>query len=116
MIGWALSHGGRILADPTERRKSPRHPCDRELEGRVSEAAVEPREGFPCHAVNASTGGMMLETRDALDVGQRIELSLRARDGSRSIMAEAEVVWTQAYGEVWHCGVKFLKQREDYVI
>lgn len=104
------------MGDPSERRRSPRYPCDREFEGRLPEEAPEPEKGFRCHAVNASTGGMMLETRDALEVGQHIELSLRARDGSRSVMAQAEVVWTQAYGEVWHCGVKFLKRREDYVV
>ena len=104
------------MRDGGERRKFPRHPCDRDFEGRSGEGAGEPREDFPCHAVNASSGGMMLETHEPLDVGKRIELSLRARDGSRSFLAEAEVVWTRAYGKMWHCGVKFLKRHEDYVV
>ena len=104
------------MDSPVERRKHPRYPCDREFEGRLAEETAEPSAGFRCHAINASTGGMMLETRDKLDVGQRIELSLRARDNTRSIVAEAEVVWSRAYGDVWHCGVKFLSRREEYVV
>jgi len=103
------------LDDRVERRKHPRRACDREFEGSLAEEAMEPSAGFRCHAVNASSGGMMLETRKKLEVGQRIELSLRVRDNTRSIVAEAEVVWSRAYGDLWHCGVKFLSRREEYV-
>lgn len=59
---------------------------------------------------------MMLDTLNKLKVGQRIELFLKARDSSRSFVAEAEVVWTEGYGEAYHSGVKFLSRREDYII
>ena len=104
------------MENSAERRRDPRHDCDRVFEGSHPEAAKKPARGFRCHAVNASTGGLMLETRNELGIGQRIELTLRARDDLRFFVAEAEVMWCEAYGEAYRCGVKFLSRREDYMI
>ena len=71
-----------------ECRRHPRQPCDRTFEGNFPKAPVDV---FRCHAVNASEGGLMLETDQALEVAQKIELSLRSRDQRRSVVAEAEV-------------------------
>ena len=99
----------------SDRRRQPRHDCDNVFEGSLPEAAKKPAHGFRCHAVNASTGGLMLETQNKLEIGQQIELTLRARDDSRSFVAQAEIMWCEPYGEAYHCGVKFLSRREDYM-
>jgi hypothetical protein len=59
---------------------------------------------------------MMLETRETLSVGQRLSLSLVSRDGTRSVLADAEVIWMKPYGEVFRCGVAFLARQETYVV
>jgi len=98
------------------RRRHPRHACDRVFEGELSGGSREPAGSFRCHAIDASEGGLMLETRDELTVGQEVELFLKARDSSRSLAAEVRVMWCKPYGEVYHCGVAFLSRREVYVI
>jgi len=99
-----------------DRRRHPRHPCDREFEGELSGGNRKAKEGLRCHAIDVSEGGMMLEIRDELAVGQKIELFLKARDSTRSFAAEVEVMWCKPYGEVYHCGVTFLSRREVYVV
>ena len=101
------------MSERVNRRRHERYPCDRDLDGQLAgkEAAT-----FPCHAVNASEGGMMIEVTRALETGQKIELYLRSRDRSRSFVAEAEVRWCQPHGQGFRCGVMFLSRREDYVI
>jgi len=97
-----------------ENRQHERYPCDRDLDGQLPQTP-ESSPTFRCHAVNASEGGMMLEVSNRLEVGQRMELFLTARDSSRSFVAEAEVRWCEAYGEHFRCGVMFLSRRENYV-
>jgi len=104
------------LNERAERRKHPRHRCDQTFEGELPQGAPEPTVSFRCHAIDASNGGMMLETREALEVGRRLKLFLKARDSSRSFVAEAEVMWTKEYGDVHRSGVKFLSRREEYMI
>ena len=104
------------MTDPKDRREHPRHPCDREFEGAPAGREGRPAESFRCRAVNASEGGLMIETPMPLATGQRIELFLRARDRSRSCAAVAEVVWCKPHAGGFQAGVKFLSRREDFLV
>ena len=96
-----------------DRRRYPRRPCDRTFEGSLPETS---KDVFRCRALNASEGGLMLETNRSLAVGQKLDLFLRNRDRTRSMAAEVEVRWCRPHGEGFRCGVMYLSRREDYVV
>ena len=70
--------------DPTDRRRSTRHPV--EMEARVRELGSE---GSEARVVNISDTGFMAESTGDFDVGSRVWLILPGRD-----RASAIVRWT----------------------
>ena len=70
--------------DPTDRRRSTRHPV--EMEARVRELGSE---GSEARVVNISDTGFMAESTGNFDVGSRVWLILPGRD-----RASAIVRWT----------------------
>ena len=70
--------------DPTDRRRSTRHPV--EMEARVRELGSEGSEAL---VVNISDTGFMAESTGNFDVGSRVWLILPGRD-----RASAIVRWT----------------------
>ena len=70
--------------DPTDRRRSTRHPV--EMEARVRELGSE---GSEARVVNLSDTGFMAESTGDFDVGSRVWLILPGRD-----RASAIVRWT----------------------
>ena len=70
--------------DPTDRRRSTRHPV--EMEARVRELGSEGSEAL---VVNISDTGFMAESNGNFDVGSRVWLILPGRD-----RASAIVRWT----------------------
>jgi hypothetical protein len=93
-----------------ERRRYPRRACDQALQ------ASERERTFPCRALNTSQDGMMLETPEFVEVGQHITLRLMSQDGSRWLVAGAEIVWVTPHRDGWHCGVHLLSRQEDFVV
>lgn len=100
------------MSEPDNRRQFPRHACDVAMEG-VRQA---PKPAFACRALNASEGGLLLESGTLLAVGERLTLSLRGADPSRAMDAEVEVVWAESENGLTRAGVKYLRRREEFVV
>ena len=66
--------------DPTDRRRSTRHPV--EMEARVRELGSE---GSEARVVNISDTGFMAESTGNFDVGSRVWLILPGRDRASAI-------------------------------
>ena len=93
-----------------ERRLHARRPCDVTMD--ASRAGRE----FRCRALNASEGGLMVESPTPLAVAQRLTLRLRGVDRSRLVDAEAEVVWAAPHGNSFRAGVRFLRRHEEFIV
>ena len=104
------------MSEREDRRRHARHECRVAMEGRRETRPGGPAETFPCRALNASEGGLLIESSLPLAAGQRLSLSLRERDRSRALDAEVEVVWARAAGGVHQAGVRFIRRREDFVV
>ena len=104
------------MSEGENRRQFPRHACSVMMEGVRPAQADAPRRAFACRAINASEGGLLIESEAPLAVGQRITLNLRGTDRSRAVDAEAEVAWTKFEGGVHRSGVRYLRRREEFVV
>ncbi len=104
------------MSDQKNRRRYERHSCDVTMEGARPAHEGAPRGSFRCRAINASEGGLMIESETPLAVGQRLVLRLREKDRSRAVEAEAEVVWTESVPAGHRAGVKFLRRNEQFVV
>jgi hypothetical protein len=107
---------GRSMSEPENRRQFERHACDVALDSVRAAHEGAPRESFRCRAVNASEGGLMIESETPLAVGQRLVLRLRGADRSRVVDAEAEVLWAKSGTGVHRAGVRYVRRREEFVV
>ena len=104
------------MGEQEDRRAYARHDCDMALEGQFGKGAKETAVTFKCRATNASEGGMMLRTQRELTVGEQLELFLQDEQNVRSVVAEAEVMWSEPDGDGYRSGVRFLSRREDFAV
>jgi hypothetical protein len=100
------------MSEHDNRRQFPRHACDVAMDG-VRKA---PKQAFACRALNASEGGLLIETDAVLAPGERLTLSLRGTDRSRAMDAEVEVVRAESEDGLTLAGVKYLRRREEFVV
>ncbi len=100
------------MSEHENRRRFVRHACDVAMDG-VRQA---PKQAFACRALNASEGGLMIETEATLAPGQHLTLSLRGADPSRAMAAEVEVVWAESVNGLTRAGVKYIRRREEFVV
>ncbi len=104
------------MSERENRRRHERRACDVTMDGARPAHEGAPRGAFRCRAVNASDGGLMIESETPLAVGQRLMLSLRGSDRSRAVDAEAEVIWTKTVHGGHRAGVRFLGRHEQFVV
>ena len=104
------------MAEHDNQRRFPRHECDVPMEGRLQTRPGQAPGALRCRALNASEGGLMIESQTPLTVGQRLVLFLRGGDRSRALDAEAEVVWVTSESGVHRAGLRFIRRREEFVV
>lgn len=89
----------RQISRAKSSRKHPRRPCSLPVHYSLKNKSLRGE------IKNISPGGIFLKTRDAIDVGQRMQLAIPVRKKGKILQRTGKVVWSDRNG----VGVKFIR-------